>query len=67
MPTMKAQIIEKAGRKEFAVVPYKDFMKMQDELEDFRLLKILRKAKADPKNKKGRPFAEAARELGLIK
>jgi hypothetical protein len=39
---------------------------MQDELEDYRLLKLLRTAKSDSRNKMGRPFAEAARELGLI-
>ena len=42
-------------------------MKKKVHHEESRLLKILRKAKADPKNTKGRPFAEAARELGLIK
>ena len=29
---MTAQIIEKAGRKEFAVIPYKQFLKMQEAL-----------------------------------
>jgi hypothetical protein len=64
---MAAQLIQKIGRKEFAMVPYKTFLKMQEELEDYRLLKILRKAKADPRNQKGRPFSEAALDLGLIK
>ena len=63
---MDAQVIGKGGRKEFAVIPYKDFVRMQDELEDYRLLKLLRAAKKDPKNKKGRPFAEAAQEMGLL-
>jgi len=29
---MKPQIIEKQGKKEFAVIPYKDFMRMQENI-----------------------------------
>jgi hypothetical protein len=64
---MTAQIIEKAGKKEFAVIPYKQFLRMQEALEDYHALRELRKAKADPKNQHGRPFADVARELGLVK
>ena len=64
---MTAQIIEKAGKKEFAVIPYKQFVRMQEALEDYHALRALRKAKADPKNQRGRPFAEVAQELGLLK
>ncbi len=62
---MKAQIIEKQGKKEFAVIPYKEFLRMQDELEDYQDLRALRNAKADPKNQQGRSFAVVAKELGL--
>lgn len=58
---------EKDGKKEFAVIPYKEFVRMQDALEDYDSLKELRAAKANPKNQKGRPFIDAARELGLVK
>jgi hypothetical protein len=64
---MTAQIIEKAGKKEFAVIPYKDFLRMQEAVEDYHALKALRKAKADPRNQRGRPFADVAKELGLVK
>jgi len=64
---MKAQIIEKRGKKEFAVIPYKDFVRMQEELEDFYDLLALRRAKADPRNQKGRSFDVIAEELGLKK
>jgi len=63
---MKTQVIERAGKKEFAVIPYRDFLRMQDELEDYRDLQMLRSAKADPANRKGRLFEEAAREMGLL-
>ncbi|MEK6620904.1 MAG: type II toxin-antitoxin system Phd/YefM family antitoxin [Planctomycetota bacterium] len=64
---MKAQIIEKNGRKELAVIPYKDFIRMQEDAEDYNDLKELRKAKVDLKNQQGRPFAVVATELGLTK
>jgi hypothetical protein len=62
---MVAQIIRKAGKKEFAVIPYAEFLRMQEELEDLRDLHELRKAKSDPKNKKGRRIEEVAAELGI--
>jgi hypothetical protein len=64
---MTAQIIEKAGKKEFAVIPYREFVKMQEAVEDYHALKALRKSNVDPKNRRGRPFVEAAREMGLLK
>ena len=63
---MTAQIMEKAGKKEFAVIPYRQSLKMQEALEDYHALKSLRAAKRDPKNQKGRPFEQVARELGLL-
>ena len=63
---MTAQIIEKAGKKEFAVIPYKQYLKMQEALEDYHALKALRSAKRDPKNRDGQPFEQVARKLGLL-
>lgn len=63
---MTAQIIEKAGKKEFAVIPYKQYLKMQEAMEDYHALKALRSAKRDPKNQKGRSFEHVARGLGLL-
>jgi len=64
---MEAQIIEKQGKKQYAVIPYKDFIRMQQELEDYHDLLELRRAKADPRNQQGRPFHIVAAELGLKK
>jgi len=64
---MKTQIIEKHGKKEFAVIPYKEYLRMQEELEDYYDLRELRKAKSDPKNQEGRSFDIVAAELGLKK
>ena len=45
----KAQIIKKNGRKEFAVLPYADFVRIQEDLEDYEDLRHLREAKASEK------------------
>lgn len=40
------QIIEKNGKKEFVVLPYEEFLRLQEELEDYEDLKTLREEKA---------------------
>jgi hypothetical protein len=45
----KAQIIRKNGKKEFAVLPYADFLKIQEDLEDYGDLRCLREAKESEK------------------
>ena len=40
------QFIEKEGKKEFAVIPYDEFLALQEMFEDYQNLKDLRKAKA---------------------
>ena len=46
MATLKAQIIKKAGKKEYAVIPYEEFLKLQEALDDYENLRCLRAAKA---------------------
>jgi hypothetical protein len=62
-----AKIIKQNGRKAFALIPYTRFKKMQDDLDDYACLRELRKAKADPANRRSRPFVEFARERGYLK
>ena len=40
------QIIEKNGVKEFVVIPYDEFLRIREELEDYDDLKTLREEKA---------------------
>lgn len=44
------QIIEKEGKKEFAVIPYEEFLLLQEALEDYEDLKILRFEKSEGKS-----------------
>jgi hypothetical protein len=41
----KAQIIRMNGKREFAVIPYVDFLRIREELEDYEDLRWLRHAK----------------------
>ncbi|MDX2111097.1 MAG: type II toxin-antitoxin system Phd/YefM family antitoxin [Verrucomicrobiota bacterium] len=40
------QIIEKEGRKEFVVIPYDEFLQLQEILEDYEDLRMLRDEKS---------------------
>ncbi|HEY3319359.1 MAG TPA: type II toxin-antitoxin system Phd/YefM family antitoxin [Planctomycetota bacterium] len=64
---MHTQIIGKSGKKEYAVIPYKEFLRMQEMIEDYEDLKALRRAKAEPDYRKRRPYEDVAKELGLVK
>ena len=57
------QIIEKAGKKEFVVLPYEEFLAMQEALEDYEDLKALREAKAESVAEDTVPYASIRSEL----
>ena len=44
---MHAQILEKDGRKEFVVIPYEEYLQIQELLEDLEDIRLLREAKAE--------------------
>ena len=46
MMNFHANILKKNGEKEFVVIPYEVFVKIQEELDDYDCLKALRKAKS---------------------
>lgn len=63
--TIHPQIIEKEGKKEFVVLPYEEFLQIQEALEDFEDLKELRKEKEESKNQPNTPLDKVAKELKL--
>ena len=48
------QIIEKNGVREYAVIPYDEFLRIQEELEDFDDLKTLREEKTSSREQPSR-------------
>lgn len=63
--TIHAQILKRNGKKEFAILPYDKFLKVQETLQDYEDLKALRAAKAKEKKAKTVSLKEAKRILHL--
>jgi PHD/YefM family antitoxin component YafN of YafNO toxin-antitoxin module len=57
------QIIEKNGKKEFVVLPYEEFLRLQEELEDYQDLKTLRAEKARAEHEPSRSLDDILKEL----
>jgi hypothetical protein len=47
MVTLNAQIIKKEGKKEYAVIPYEEFLMIQEDLHNYEDLRCLREAKQE--------------------
>ncbi len=59
------EILSKNGRKQFVVLPYEEFVAVQERLADADDLLALRKAKRAEGGKKSIPLAAVKRTLGL--
>ena len=57
------QIIEKAGKKEFVVLPYEEYLAIEELMEDYMDLIDLREAKAEGLNQPSVPLDEVIKEL----
>ena len=60
---IRPQIIEKDGKKEFAVLPYEDFLRLQQELEDYEDLRTLRQEKAEAQDEPTRSLDDVLAEI----
>ena len=65
MLKIHAEILEKNGKKEFAILPYEEFLELQERLADAEDLIDLRKAKRAEGRKRTMPLAEVKRRLGV--
>ena len=65
MLKLHPEILMKNGKKEFVVLPYEEFLALQERLADAEDLMELRKAKRAERKKKGIPLGEVKRELGI--
>jgi hypothetical protein len=64
MSIRKAQIIRKNGKKEFAVLPYADFLRIQEDLADYEDLRCLREAKESEREAPTVGLSDLKRSLG---
>jgi len=60
---INAQIIKKNGEKEFVILPYNEFLQMQQAIEDYEDLVDLRKAKSETVNEPSIPYSEIADKI----
>ena len=65
MMRLHPEILVKDGKKQFAVLPYEEFMSLKERLEDMEDLLQLRKAKKAEGRKPTVPLVRAKRQLGL--
>ena len=59
------KILEYDGKKAFAILPYEEFVQIQEALEDYEDLKALRKAKHQEADAPTISLEEAKKSLGL--
>jgi hypothetical protein len=59
------QIIQKEGKKEFVVLPYEEFLVLEEAMNDYEDLKDLREEKENSKNQLGVPLDKVDMYLGL--
>jgi PHD/YefM family antitoxin component YafN of YafNO toxin-antitoxin module len=65
MMKLHPNILEQAGEKQFVVLPYSEFIALQEELQEFYDLRELREAKQKEGDTPTLSFEEAKKELGL--
>jgi hypothetical protein len=65
MISISPQILEKNGKKEFAILPYEDFLKLQEELACYDDLRILRDAKKEEEKAPSVSLEEAKSILNM--
>jgi hypothetical protein len=65
MITLHPSILEREGKKAFAVLPYEEYVKVREELDDYEDLKELRKARAEEGNASVSPLSVVRKELSI--
>ncbi|MEW6506978.1 MAG: type II toxin-antitoxin system Phd/YefM family antitoxin [Bacteroidota bacterium] len=60
---LKPQIIKKDGENEYVVLPYDEYLKIREGLEDYEDLIDLRKAKSETVNDPAVPFKDVEEKL----
>ena len=65
MIDLHPEILTKNGKREFVVLPYEEFVALQELLADAEDLRELRAAKAEEATAPAVPLAEVKRRLGM--
>ncbi len=65
MLKLHPEVLIKDGKKQFVVLPYEEFLALQERLADADDLLVLRKAKRAEGKKRSIPLADVKREFGV--
>ncbi len=65
MIKLHPEILHQNGKPQFAVIPYAEFLAIQEELEDAACLRLLRKAKTSEASAATIPLSAMKKRLGL--
>jgi hypothetical protein len=65
MLTLHPEILVRNGKKQFAILPYEEFLAVQDRLADAEDLLALRQAKRSEARKPSISLAKVKQELGI--
>ena len=65
MVSIHPNILERDGQKAFVILPYEEFVMIEEELQQFEDLKQLREAKAAEADSPTVPLDDVQKELGL--
>jgi hypothetical protein len=65
MDAIHPNILERDGKKAFVVLPYEEFVMIEEELQDYYDLKELRAAKAEDADEPTVLLRDVKKELGL--
>ena len=63
--TIHPQIIEKEGKKEFVIIPYEEFLLIQEALEDLDDLRELREEKERSMQEPSRKLDDVIKDLNI--
>jgi len=63
---INAQVIGKNGKKEFVVLPYEEFLRIQEKLDNYEDLRNLREAKEMEGGAPTISLKEAKKELNIV-
>ena len=65
MMKLHVNILKKNGEKEFVVIPYEEFVKVKEQLDDYECLKALREAKSKEAKAKTTSFEKVKKQLNI--
>jgi len=63
--TIHPNILERDGKKAFVVLPYEEFVMIEEELDEYQDLKDLRAARAEEASEPTVPLRDAKKDRGL--